>query len=63
MKIPNETGDSLTLNWELEKAKLPNNIHTSSVVPVYEVFNEKVLGTAVSAVVEMAPRGTLLIIR
>ena len=63
VKIPNETGDSLTLNWEREKAKLPNNIHTYSVVPVYEVFNEKVLGTAVSAVVEMAPRGTLLIIR
>ena len=63
VKIPNETGDSLTLNWEREKAKLPNNIHTYSVVPVYEVFNEKVLGTAVSAVVEMAPSGTLLIIR
>ena len=63
VKIPNETGNSLTLNWERAKAKLPNNIHTYSVAPVYEVFNEKVLGAAVSAVVEMAPRRTLVVVR
>jgi hypothetical protein len=63
VKIPNATGDSLTLNWERAKAKLPNNVHTYSVKPVYTVFNEKVLGNAVSAVVEMAPLSTVVVVR
>ena len=36
---------------------------TDDVKPVYTVFNEKVLGNAVSAVIEMAPRGTVMVLK
>ena len=58
--IPGETSDSLTLNWERAKAKMNNNVHTYSVKPVYTVFNEKVLGEAVTATVEYTPLGTII---
>ncbi len=61
--MPGETSDSLTLNWERPKAKADNHSHTYSVKPVYTVFNEKVLGEAVSATVEYMPLGTTLLIR
>ena len=60
--IPDETSDALTLNWERAKAKADNHIHTYSVKPVYEVFNETVRGEAVSAAVEYKPLGTTIII-
>ena len=63
VRMPDETSNSLTLNWELEKAKPHNNIHTYSVKPVYIVFNEKVLGEAVTATVEYTPLGTMLCIQ
>ena len=63
VKIPDETGDSLTLNWVTAKAKLSNNVHTYSVVPVYSVFNETVRGDAASAEVEYTPRGTVMVIK
>ena len=61
--IPGETSGVLTLNWERAKAKADNHIHTYSVKPVYEVFNETVRGKAVSAAVEYKPLGTTIIIR
>ena len=60
--MPGETSDSLTLNWERPKAKADNHSHTYSVKPVYTVFNEKVLGEAVSATVEYMPLGTTMLI-
>ena len=58
-----ETSDALTLNWERAKAQADNHIHTYSVKPVYEVFNETVRGKAVSAAVEYKPLGTTILIR
>lgn len=60
VRIPGETSESLTLNWERAKAKQDNNMHTYSVKPVYTVFNEKVLGEAVSATVEYTALGTII---
>lgn len=60
VKIDGATSDSYTVNWE----KIPAPyVRTYSVKPVYTVFNEKVLGNAVSAVVEMAPRGTVMVLK
>ena len=58
--IPGETSDSLTLNWERAKAKSGKHTYTYSVKPVYIVFNEKVLGEAVTATVEYTPLGTII---
>ena len=60
VKIEGATSDSYTVNW---KNTPEPYIHVYSVKPVYTVFNEKVLGDAVSAVVEMSPRGTVMILR
>ncbi len=60
VKIDGATSDSYTVNWE----KIPAPyVRTYSVKPVYTVFNEKVLGNAVSAVIEMAPRGTVMVLK
>ena len=61
--MPGETSDSLTLTWARAKAKMNNNVHTYSVKPVYTVFNEKVLGEAVTATVEYAPQGTMICVQ
>jgi hypothetical protein len=61
--MPGETSDSLTLNWDRSKAKMNNNTHTYSVKPVYTVFNEKVLGEAVTATVEYTPLGLIIQIK
>ena len=61
--MPGETSDALTLNWDRAKAKADSHIHTYSVKPVYEVFNETVRGKTVSAAVEYKPLGTTIIIR
>ena len=58
-----ETSDALTLNWDRAKAKMNNHTHTYSVKPVYTVFNEKVLGEAVTATVEYAPQGTMICVQ
>ena len=63
VRMPGETSDSLTLNWERSKAKMNNHTHTYSVKPVYTVFNEKVLGEAAEATVEYTPLGTLIFIK
>ena len=63
IRIPGETSDSLTLEWEMSKAKMGNHIHTYSVKPVYAVFNEKVLGDSVAATVEYMPLRTMIIVR
>ena len=59
--MPGETSNALTLNWERTKAD--NYIHTYSVKPVYEVFNETVRGEAVSAAVEYIRSGTTILVR
>ena len=61
--ISGETSDSLTLEWSRAKAKANNYAHTYSVKPVYTVFNERVVGEAVSATVEYSPLGMLIIIK
>ena len=61
--IPGETSESITLNWDRAKAKANNYAHTYSVKPVYTVFNERVVGEAVSATVEYTPLGMLIIIK
>ena len=58
-----ETSDSLTLNWEKTKAKMNGHTHTYSVKPVYTVFNEKVVGNAVTATVEYTPQGMVISIQ
>ena len=63
VRMPGETSDSLTLNWERPKAKAGNNVHTYSVKPVYTVFNEKVPGEAVIATVEYMPLGSTIFMR
>ena len=63
VRMPGETSDSLTLNWERPKAKAGNNVHTYSVKPVYTVFNEKVPGEAVIATVEYMPLGSTMFMR
>ena len=59
--MPGETSDSLTLTWTHTKAK--SQAHTYSVKPVYIVFNERVVGDAVTATVEYTPVGTRVIIK
>ena len=59
--MPGETSDSLTLTWIHTKAKAKT--HTYSVKPVYTVFNERVVGDAVTATVEYTPVGTRGIIK
>ena len=61
--IPGETSGSLTLNWDRAKAKANNYVHTYSVKPVYTVFNERVVGDAVSATVEYSPLGMVITIK
>ena len=61
--IPGETSESITLNWDRAKAKANNYAHTYSVKPVYTVFNERVVGEAVSATVEYTPLGMVIIIK
>ena len=63
VRMPGETSDSLTLNWERSKAKINNHTHTYSVKPVYKVFNEKVVGEPVTATVEYTPLGMVIHIR
>ena len=63
VRMPGETSDSLTLNWERAKAKPNNHTHTYSVKPVYTVFNEKVLGDAATATVEYTPQGMVISIQ
>ena len=63
IRIPGETSDSLTLEWEMSKAKMGNHIHTYSVKPVYAVFNEKVLGESVATTVEYMPLRAMIIVR
>lgn len=58
-----ETSDALTLNWDRAKAKMNNHTHTYSVKPVYTVFNEKVVGNAVTATVEYTPQGMVISIQ
>ena len=53
-----EESDTLTLDWTVAKAK--SQTHTYSVKPVYTVFNEKVVGKAVTASVEYTPLGTIV---
>ena len=61
--IPVKTSDSLTLEWSRAKAKANNYDHTYSVKPVYTVFNERVVGDAVSATVEYTPLGMVVTIK
>ena len=61
--IEGETGDSLTLEWLLAKAKTDKHTYTYSVKPVYTVFNEKVVGEAAEAQVEFMPLGTIVSIK
>ena len=61
--IPGETSESLTLEWSRAKAKANNYVHTYSVKPVYTVFNERVVGDAVSAAVEYTPLGMVVTIK
>ena len=58
-----ETFDSLTLTWDKDKAKPSSYVHTYSVKPVYSVFNEKIVGDAVSATVEYTPLGFIVIFK
>ena len=61
--ISDEPSGSLTLNWDRAKAKANNYVHTYSVKPVYSVFNERVVGEAVSATVEYSPLGMVITIK
>ena len=61
--MPGKTSDSLTLEWSRAKAKANNYVHTYSVKPVYTVFNERVVGAAVSATVEYTPLGMVIRIK
>jgi len=61
--ISDEPSGSLTLNWDRAKAKANNYVHTYSVKPVYSVFNERVVGEAVSATVEYTPLGMVITIK
>ena len=54
--IEGETTDSLTVAWSRKEA----GVATYSVRPVYTVFNEKVLGDAATAQVEMTPVGMMI---
>ena len=63
VKLEGKTGDSLTLEWVLAKAKTSQHTYTYSVKPVYTVFNEKVWGEEVMAQVEFVPLGTTIAIR
>ena len=58
-----ETADSLTLTWVKTKAKPDGHTHTYSVKPVYIVFNEKVVGEPVTAMVEYTPLGTIICVQ
>ena len=61
--ISDEPSGSLTLNWDRAKAKANNYVHTYSVKPVYSVFNERVVGEAVSVTVEYSPLGMVITIK
>ena len=62
--MPGETSDSLTLEWSEAKARSTNNTYTYSVKPVYTVFNERVVGDAVTTTVEYrSPLGTVISIK
>ena len=63
VKLEGKTGDSLTLEWVLAKAKTSKHTYTYSVKPVYTVFNERVLGEEATAQVEFVPLGTTIAIR
>ena len=62
VKMDGETSDALALTWTRDRAKSPA-VHTYSVKPVYTVFNERVVGEAVSATVEYTPLGMVIIIK
>jgi hypothetical protein len=62
VKMQDATSDALTLTWTRARAKSPA-VHTYSVKPVYSVFNEKIVGDPVSAIVEYTPLGTIIIIK
>ena len=61
-KIDGATNDSYTVEWSEEKALQPNP-DTYSVKPIFTVFNERVVGNAVSATVKYAPIGLIIQIR
>ncbi|MBR2837940.1 MAG: hypothetical protein IKE55_04095 [Kiritimatiellae bacterium] len=63
VRIPGETSDSLTLTWEKSKAKISNHIHTYSVKPVYEVYNEPVKGAPAASTVDYTPFGMVFMVR
>ena len=62
--MPGETSDSLALEWSEAKAKSANNTYTYSVKPIYTVFNERVVGDAVTTTVEYrSPQGLVISIK
>ena len=58
-RMEGEDSDSLTVTWTSRQPHVRNY----SVVPVYDVFNEKVKGVPVSATVEMTPVGAVLVLQ
>lgn len=58
--IGGATTDSYAVTWEKTPAPYTR---TYSVVPVYTVFNEPVRGNAATAVIEMSPCGTMIIVQ
>ena len=59
VKLDGETGDTLSVEWIRGRPY----VHTYSVVPVYEVFNETVRGEPAETTVVCNPRGDAIIIR
>ena len=58
-RMEGEDSDSLTVTWMSRQPHVRNY----SVVPVYNVFNEKVKGAPVSATVEMTPIGSVVVLQ
>lgn len=59
VKLDGETGETLSVEWIRGRPY----VHTYSVVPVYEVFNETVRGEPAETTVVCNPRGAAIIVR